>query len=152
MSAVSERDVAALLDLVHEGATANGQESFPSIVLWRLARLIPSDALVGYQDVDVASGCFVLDRVEIFGRDTALVTAATHRFCQQNPLRDPVRSRETRVLKLSDFYTRPQLRRLDFYVEVWRRLGIDDCLRVLAAGAGWACASRVSRAQRQTLR
>jgi DNA-binding CsgD family transcriptional regulator len=128
---VSERDAGALLDLVHEGASANGREPFPPAVLLGLARLIPSDALVGYQDVDLTRGCVVLDRVEVLARrDTATVTEATHRFCRQNPLRDTVRSRESRVLKLSDFHTRPQLRRLDFYVEVWRPLGIDDCLRM----------------------
>lgn len=140
MSAVSERDAGALLDLVHEGASATGRERFPSVVLRGLARLIPSDALVGYQEVDVSRGCVVLDRVEVLGRrDTSTVVEATHRFCCQNPLRDTVRSRERRVLKLSDFHTRPQLQRLDFYVEVWRPLGIDDCLRMwLPAPAGRA--------------
>ena len=128
---MSERDVAALLDVVHEGASATGREPFPTIVLQRLARLIPADALVGYQEADISSGCVVLDRVEVLGqRDTTPVTEATHRFCEQNPLRDPLRWRERRVLKLSDFYTRAQLRRLDFYVEVWRPLGVDDCLRM----------------------
>jgi DNA-binding CsgD family transcriptional regulator len=131
VSVVSERDAAALLDVVHEGASATGREPFPPAVLRRLARLIPADALVGYQEVDLSLGCIVLDRVEVLGqRDTTPVTEATHRFCTQNPLRDPLRSRESRVLKLSDFYSRAQLRRLDFYVEVWRPLGVDDCLRM----------------------
>jgi DNA-binding CsgD family transcriptional regulator len=131
VSVVTERDAAALLDVVHEGASASGREPFPRVVLQSLARLIPADALVGYQDVDLSSGCRVVERVEVLGqRDTASVTEATHRFCKQNPLRDPVRSRENRVLKLSDFYTRAHLQRLDFYVEVWRPLGIDDCLRM----------------------
>jgi DNA-binding CsgD family transcriptional regulator len=131
VSVVSERDAAALLDVVHEGAFATGRELLPPVVLERLARLIPADALVGYQEVDLAFGCVVLDRVEVLDqRDTTPVADATHRFCEQNPLRDPLRSRERRVLKLSDFFTRGQLRRLDFYVEVWRPLGIDDCLRM----------------------
>jgi DNA-binding CsgD family transcriptional regulator len=131
VSVVSERDAAALLDVVHEGASAAGREPFPPVVLQRLARLIPADALVGYQVADLSSGCVVVERVEVVGqRDTTPVAEATHRFCEQNPLRDPLRSRESRVLKLSDFYTRAQLRLLDFYVEVWRPLGIDDCLRM----------------------
>jgi DNA-binding CsgD family transcriptional regulator len=131
VSVVREPDAAALLDIVHEGASATGRELFPRVVLQRLARLIPADALVGYQEVDLAFGCVVLDRVEVLHeRDTTRVVDAAHRFCTQNPLRDPLRSRESRVLKLSDFFTRAQLRRLDFYVEVWRPLGIDDCLRM----------------------
>jgi DNA-binding CsgD family transcriptional regulator len=147
---VSGRDVAALLDVVHEGASATGREPFPPIVLQRLARLIPADALVGYQDVDLSSGCRVVERVEVLAQlDTGPVTEATHRFCTQNPLRDTVCSRESRVLKLSDFYTRAQLRRLDFYVEVWRPLGIDDCLRMwLPAPPQRACVVFLERGGR----
>jgi DNA-binding CsgD family transcriptional regulator len=131
VSAVSGPDAAALLDLVHEGASASGREPFPPVVLRRLARLIPTDVLAGYQEVDLRHGRRVLlERVEVLGRDTTQYEEATRRFCTQNPLRDPIRSRERRVLKLSDFFTRAQLRRLDFYVEVWRPLSIDDCLRM----------------------
>lgn len=72
----------------------------------------------------------LLERVEVLGRDTTQFEEATHRHCNENPMGDPIRFRERRVLKLSDFFTRAQLRRLDFYVEVWHPLGIDDALRM----------------------
>ena len=132
MATVTERDAAAMLDIVAEGATATGTEGFPSIVLTRLARLIPSDALAGYQEVDVSQpGCRLVARVEITGHeDPPSVIEASHLFCRQNPMRDPIRAREQRVLRLSDFYGKRELARLDFYREVWRPVGVDDCLRL----------------------
>jgi DNA-binding CsgD family transcriptional regulator len=53
MRAISTRDAAALLEIVHEGAADTGDEPFPSSVLSGLARLIPSDAFVGSERADV---------------------------------------------------------------------------------------------------
>ena len=53
MAAVTARDAAALLDIVHEGLSATGTEPFPPEVLRSLVRLIPSDACLGYQDAVV---------------------------------------------------------------------------------------------------
>lgn len=49
VGAISERDAASLLEVIHAGASERGQESFPASVLWALSRLIPSDACVGYE-------------------------------------------------------------------------------------------------------
>lgn len=128
---MTTRDAAAMLDIVHEGLSATGTEIFPQPVLARLARLIPSDALAGYQEVDVSCGCDLVARVEVVSQTVpAQVVAASKRGYHEDPLRDPLRARETRVLRLADFVRRSQLRRLRFYADVWRPLGIDDRLRL----------------------
>ena len=128
---VTTRDAAAMLDIVQEGMSANGTEIFPRSVLERLARLIPSDALAGYQEVDVSRGCELVARVDVVGQTVpAQVVAASKRGYHEDPLRDPLRVRESRVLRLADFVRRSELRRLRFYAEVWRPLGIDDRLRM----------------------
>jgi DNA-binding CsgD family transcriptional regulator len=149
---LSSRDVAAMLDIVHEGIDSTSSESFPRVVLVALARLIPSDALLGYQRVDVSSGCALLERVEIVGQEVPPSVAEASRasaLARQDPLRDPLRARERRVLNLSSMLTRRQLRRLGFYQEVWRPLGIDDCLRVwLPASNGFAEVIFLERSKR----
>ncbi len=68
VGAISERDAASLLEVIHAGASERGQESFPASVLWALSRLIPSDACVGYEETDIAASRFrVLDLLEIIG-------------------------------------------------------------------------------------
>jgi hypothetical protein len=64
---IHPRDVASLLDIVHDGARDNTLEAFPRSVLHGLARLIPSDACVGYQEAEVASAFRVVELVEIVG-------------------------------------------------------------------------------------
>jgi len=58
------------------------------------------------------------------------IQEAGGRFLEQDPIRHRLRRRELRALKLSDFLTRRQLRKLDFYWYVWKPSGIDDSLRV----------------------
>ena len=54
-----------------------------------------------------------------------------------------------RALKLSDFLTRRERRKLDFYWYVWKPLGIDDSLRVwLPAPAGRARLIHLERGKR----
>jgi DNA-binding CsgD family transcriptional regulator len=65
------------------------------------------------------------------------VQEAAGPLCYQDPLRHGTRRQECRALKLSDFLTRRQMRKLSFYHEVWKPLGIEDSLRVwLPAPAG----------------
>jgi DNA-binding CsgD family transcriptional regulator len=131
MRAVSEPDVAALLDVVHDGASADDLEPFPRSVLWALVELIPSDACVGYQEADVRGRFGVVEQVEIVGEQpSASVEAAFHSFGWQNPMHCGLRARDERVLRLSDLLTRRQRRRLEYDAAVWRPHGIDDALRL----------------------
>ena len=129
---VSARDTSALLDLVHEGAADTGTEPFPSRVLDRLVELIPSDACVGYQDGVVDGRRFeMVEQVRILGEPPReSMREAFEALAGENPIDCRIRMNETRVLRLSDFLTRAQRRRLAWEAEVWRPYGIDDALRL----------------------
>jgi DNA-binding CsgD family transcriptional regulator len=131
VAVLSERDAASLLQIVHDGASDVGREPFPSSILWALARLIPSDACVGYQEAHVAGRFRVVDMVEIVGEPPSpSVEAAFHTLGWQNPMHCRLHAREQRVLRLSDLLTRRQRRTLEYDAIVWRAHGIDDALRV----------------------
>jgi DNA-binding CsgD family transcriptional regulator len=152
VTAVRARDVKALLEFVALGYEAEGTEPFPPSVLWELVRLIPSDAVVGYQESDIRECFEIIDVVEIVGEPpSAAVKQAYLALSDQNPLRCGVRSREERVLRLSDFMSTRQRRRLDYYVEVWRPHGIEDALRLwLPAPTGYARTIYLERSGRYT--
>lgn len=131
MASISERDAASLLEIVHDGACDAGREPFPPSVLWALARLIPSDACVGYQEADIAGRFRVVHLVEVVGElPSPTVEAAFHTLGWQNPMHCRVHAREQQVLRLSDLLTRRQRRRLEYDAAVWRPHGIDDGLRL----------------------
>lgn len=138
--AISERDAAALLDIVHDGAAADTREPFPASVLLAMSRLIPSDACVGYQEADVAGNLRVVELVEVVGEEVSPAAAAAYdTLGWQNPLHCRLHARTDRVLRLSDLITRAQRRTLEWYSLVWKPHGIDDALRVwLPAGPGRA--------------
>jgi DNA-binding CsgD family transcriptional regulator len=140
MARLSERDLRLALELVYDAASMQDDEPFPREFLARLTRLIPADAIVGYHEAIIGRPCRVVEFVEIPPEGIAPdLQEAGGRFLDQDPLRHGVGQREHRVLKLSDFLTGRERRKLDFYWYVWRPLGIDDSLRVwLPAPAGRA--------------
>jgi DNA-binding CsgD family transcriptional regulator len=136
MSALRERDIRSALEFAYDAASMTDPDPFPREALERLAQLIPADAIVGYRDELVAEFPYhVVELVEI-PKDAIppRVQEAAQPLCHQDPLRNGNRSRERRALKLSDFLTRRQMRKLGFYHEVWKPLGIDDSLRVWLPG------------------
>jgi DNA-binding CsgD family transcriptional regulator len=138
VTALSERDAAALLDIVHDGAADVTRESFPARVLLAVSRLIPSDAYVGYQEAQVGGTFRVIEQVEVVGEPLSSATeAAFHTLGWQNPMHCRIHARAERVLRLSDLLTRRQRRALAWNATVWKPLGIDDALRMwLPAGPG----------------
>ena len=140
MASIDARDAASLLQIVHDGALDVGRDPFPREVLLSLARLIPSDACVGYQDADVATGFRVVELVEVIGTPPSAKTErAFHTLGWQNPMHCRLHLEEQAVLRLSDLLTRRQRMSLEYNEVVWRAHGIDDALRVwLPAPAGRA--------------
>ena len=128
---ISERDAAALLELVHEAAAASGTEPLPPTALSALARLIPSDAFVGYQEADLTGRLRVVELLEVVGEPPSpSMEEAYWALGWQNPLCCRLWQREKRVLRLSDLLTARTRRRLDYYAEVWRPQGVEDALRL----------------------
>jgi DNA-binding CsgD family transcriptional regulator len=150
MTMLSERDVRSALDLVYDAASMTGPDPFPRELLERLARLIPADAIVGYHEAIIGRPCRAVESVEIPEEGIpADVQEAGGRFLDQDPLRHGPRRREVRALKLSDFLTRRERRKLEFHWYVWKPLGIDDSLRVwLPAPAGRARVIYLERGKR----
>jgi hypothetical protein len=134
MSIISERDAASLLEIVSDAASEVGLEAFPSTVLSGIARLIPSDVFVGYEEADFADGFRVVEEVDVVGEDgpatAASLAGVIREYGSQDPLAGYKHSRTDRVLRLSDHLTVRQRRKLEFESLVWRPLGIFDALRV----------------------
>jgi DNA-binding CsgD family transcriptional regulator len=137
---VSERDAAALLEVVSDGVSERGLEPFPSIVLSGLARLIPSDVFVGYEEADFGGGFRIIEEVDVVGEDgpsTAESLADVFRqYGRQDPLLGCLHARDERVLRLSDHLTARQRRSLEFDALVWRPLGIHDAIRMWLPAEG----------------
>lgn len=130
MTRIDSRDAASLLDLVQDGARHTGPEPFPPGVLLGLARLIPSDACVGYQEADVSGPFRVVELVEVIGTPPSRTTErAFHTLGWQNPMHCRLHARTQHVLRLSDLLTRRERRTLGYNDAVWKPHGIDDALR-----------------------
>jgi DNA-binding CsgD family transcriptional regulator len=128
---IDSRDVASLLEIVHDGALEAGPDAFPPGVLLGLARLIPSDACVGYQEADVAGDFRIVELVEVIGSPPSPETErAFDTLGWQNPMHCRLHAQETGVVRLSDLLTRRRRQRLEYDEAVWRPHGIDDALRL----------------------
>jgi DNA-binding CsgD family transcriptional regulator len=131
MAGISERDAAALLEIVHVGASETGVDPFPSSVLHALVELIPSDACVGYQEGDIIGRFRCIEGVRILGAlPSAAIKEALHALGWQNPLHCRLHAREQRVLRISDYFERRERRKLEWDAAVWRPYGVDDGLRL----------------------
>jgi DNA-binding CsgD family transcriptional regulator len=131
MTYVSQRDAAALLEIVHDAAVDDSREAFPSSVLRALADLIRSDACVGYQELDLLTPFRVVDLIEVVGEQPSPKTEeAFYTHGWQNPMHCRLHAREERVLLLSELLTRRGKKALEYDALVWRPHGIDDALRL----------------------
>jgi len=119
------------MEIAYERATAEGQEPFPSRVLTAIARLIPSDVFVGYEEAEFVGGFRVVEEVDVVGEPpTPAMIEILREWGWQNPMAGDLHARKRCVLRLSDFFTRRQRQLLEFDAMVWRTFGIDDALRV----------------------
>ena len=143
-------DVRAALTLVYDAGTYGGEDPLPRPFLAGLTELIPADVLVGYNEVDLKRPWRVVNRVEIPVEGVPdNIQRDAKPFCPEDPLQNAVRRGEPRALKLSDFLTRSSMQKLAFYDAVWKRLGINDSLRVwLPAPPGRAGAVYLERSSR----
>jgi DNA-binding CsgD family transcriptional regulator len=131
VDSITAGDAASLLNIVHDGARDDGLDPFPPGVLFGLARLIPSDACVGYQEADVTGAFRVVELVEVIGTPPSAKTErAFHTLGWQNPMHCRLHAEDEGVLRLSDLLTRRRRMTLEYNEAVWRPHGIDDALRM----------------------
>jgi len=129
--AISTRDAASLLDIVHEGACADSHEAFPISVLTMLVALIPSDTFAGYDESEFAGGYRCVEDLRIVGQPIpASLLPVFRTFGWQDPLAGCRHARRERVVRLSDLVSRAQRRKLEYSRLVWEPFGIDDALRL----------------------
>jgi DNA-binding CsgD family transcriptional regulator len=147
---LADKDVRSALELVWDASEYTGVDPFPPEFLERLASLIPADAIVGYHEVEARAPWRVFEAVEIPAAGVPMeIQQAAKPFCPQDPLQNGLLREERRVLKLSDCFTRREMRKLDLYHSVWKPLGIDDSLRVwLPAPPGRARTMYLERGKR----
>jgi DNA-binding CsgD family transcriptional regulator len=135
VSALGQSDLQAALDFLCEAEAVTGPDPFPTELLDRLRELVPCD-FVSYNELDqVEERVLLLDAcsnsceagddpddsdVEIFWR-----------FKDQHPVcRHHARTLDFSALKISDFLSRRELHRLDYYDHVLRPFGIEDTIVV----------------------
>jgi DNA-binding CsgD family transcriptional regulator len=126
---LSEADYKGALEVVSEGVVVEGSMPFPKPVLEALRRLVQCD-VVAYHDAPIGrpAAAFV---GEPRGEVTGTIRAAEVRYLHQ----DPLTSAEG-ACKFSDFLTRPEFHRLEFYREVAAPLGVEDMMRLWLDPAG----------------
>lgn len=112
-----------MLDVVGEALVVRGTVAFPASVLEALRRLVPCD-VVAYHESPPGRPALSFAG-EPRGEVTAEVRAAERRYSHEDPL---TYSRRTR--KFSDVLTRAEFRRLRFYHEVARPVGVEDMMRL----------------------
>ncbi len=133
------------LALIHLAYSAKSLEPFAEPVVEALARLVPGE-IVGYNERELLSHRLLTARETPFVDSPREVVDAVSTFCGEYPLSMLRRHSETRVLKISDFVSPRELRRLDYYNQALRPLGIEHQMRLwLSAPPGVARYFYVSR-------
>jgi DNA-binding CsgD family transcriptional regulator len=125
MALLSDRDVRALLELIHESHALADVDSFRKGILPPLRRAVPS-AVAVYNELEQGNGRSIslFDPPGSVALDDPAGTLV--RLADQNPLSAHyARTRDGRAYKLSDFITRRELHRLDLYREGLEPLGLE---------------------------
>jgi len=133
------------LALIHLAYSAKSLEPFAEPVVEALARLVPGE-IVGYNERELLSHRLLTARETPFVDSPREVVDAVSTFCGEYPLSMLRRHCETRALKISDFVSPRELRRVDYYDQALRPLGIEHQMRLwLSAPPGVARYFYVSR-------
>jgi DNA-binding CsgD family transcriptional regulator len=123
MARLSGSDYRAALDLLREAGAVEGHDPFPEHVLAGLRRLVPCD-VVAYHEGPVSQPALGYAG-EPRGQVTQALRDAHERLVGQDVL-TPVEG----ARKYSDYLSQRQFKRLAFYQEVARPLGVEDMIRL----------------------
>jgi DNA-binding CsgD family transcriptional regulator len=130
-----ESDLRAVLELLREAEAAEGRDPFPPPMLESLTRLIPCE-FASFAELDRTQRRVLSDTSSTGDRfdDDDLDGAERRelwRLLDQHPLCTyQVRTGRQDAVKISDFFSRRELHRLELYSERLRPHGIEDELEV----------------------
>jgi DNA-binding CsgD family transcriptional regulator len=136
------QDALALIDVAHPAVDS---AQLVEGVIEALARMVPGE-FVGYNERELVSHELLASAEApsvVRSHDVAYAVTA---FCSEYPLSMERHHADVRALRLSDFVSLRQLRRLDYYDQALQPLGIDHQIRFwVAAPSGIARFYYVSR-------
>jgi DNA-binding CsgD family transcriptional regulator len=137
MTRLRERELHAALEFVHAASSVDEAEPFPPPVLALLARVVPAE-IVGYSEWELGPVPRLLsENVAPWVSTPGEVSRARAAFCSTYPLSIQLCVDEPGPVAISDFLTRRELHRLDYWDQVLRPFGIEHQLRLwLPAPAG----------------
>ena len=133
MSALRQSDLQATLDFLRDAEAVSGPEPFPTELLDRLRALVPCD-FVAYDELDQVEqrglffgGC---TNLRASGHEPDAGAFATFwRVKGQNPVcSHHAHTLDFSALKVSDFLSRRQLHRNEFYVAFMRPYGVEHTI------------------------
>jgi DNA-binding CsgD family transcriptional regulator len=131
-----ESDLLGVLEFLREAEAAEGPDPFPPPVLESLTRLIPCEFIV-FSELDRQRRRVLSDTIstgERFDGDDDLDDEERHevwRLLDQHPCcAYQARTRRNDAVKISDFFSRRELHRLELYSERLRPNGTEDELEV----------------------
>ena len=142
MARLSPSDFGQALDFLREAEAVTGDDPFPTRLLDRLRTLIPSDA-VSWHEWSLGGGQHYCSFSAREPADTAAVWESYPRCRHQDPLPGgcvgagpPSPATVGRALKISDFLSTREFRRLELHADICRPLGIDYVMKLFLPSRG----------------
>jgi DNA-binding CsgD family transcriptional regulator len=130
MTRLRDRELHAALEFVHTASSADEAEPFPQPIIALLARVVPAE-VVGYSEWEVRPvPRLLVENAVPSVRTPREIAHARTAYCSTYPLSIQRRIDEPRPMAISDFLTRRQLHRLDYWDQVLRPFGIEHQLRL----------------------
>jgi DNA-binding CsgD family transcriptional regulator len=136
MARLSPSDLGQALNFLREAEEVEGRYPFPVWVLDRLRKLVKADR-VSWHEWSVDDACHHYGISTTHSEETAEVWDAYPRFRSQDPLPGgcpgagpPSPASIGRALRISDFLSLREFRRLDLYAFVCRPLGVDYVMKL----------------------
>lgn len=123
MPPLSAADYREVLEVVRELGETEERRPFSEPVLAALRRLVPCDVVAFHEALPPQPAVAFVG--EPLGAFTAEMRAAEARYWRQDGLAPAEGAR-----KISDFLSRREFHRLEFYEEVARPLGVEDMMRL----------------------
>jgi DNA-binding CsgD family transcriptional regulator len=121
---LGQRDLEGSLAYLRELYAQRDPERLKRHVLATIGSVVPSE-IVTYNELDVAAVTNRQVAEPAFSEPTELAEAL-NRYMIENPIFNHYRrTRDGRAVKISDFLTQSEFRRLGFYSEYWRKVDVD---------------------------